>query len=344
MPKEIEDFPHKMFWFTCSSKRTMTSRSSTYRLMQPALIVFAVLAPIMCSAAPFTARIEAAGSQLAVNGVVAIDVPGSLGAVRAANAASALLKSGAREVVKIHAAPNIWQLTTPGGTVILSIYPADAAAEHTLISDLAAEWAGRLDSLLSLPAVQLPPLQSPLLLPTGTVQALQIGGAADAGQIVVSSDDASVVSASFDPVTRLMTLRSKEPGTSTVAVTASNATGATSETALSVTVENYAGTIASDVNAIVTGAPSAPVDVITQAARTAVCRAVTLDPRCNLAGGIRAECHDGASAGGRYDSVCYCANIRHRVDRRAEDSYCAYSQRSVLCSCPCRVAVLLEQS
>jgi hypothetical protein len=242
------------------------------------LLILVFVSPSISQAASFRPRVGAIRAALLIDGRTAIVVPGPEGAERANSAASALSRSGTRSVRAARVTRRRWVIVTSSGEIVLSVTRSDSWFERASIVSLAYSWASRINGCLSLPAIVMASMQQPVIIPTGESRSFVVGGAALPRQISVGADAAAIASAEYDPTTRTITMRGESPGTASIEITATDGHGGEAVKPVTLFVENSAGTINGEASATVTGTPFAPVDVIVQAIRTALCRAVTLEP------------------------------------------------------------------
>ena len=105
---------------------------------------------------------QATAGQILVNGVLVLNLPGNGGGVPLAVRAE-IMDTRLDEILSkgllgpivigaINGKPTIWV----GDYRLITVYPEDAAAEHTTMLDLATTWAGRVQEMLLRCSTRLP--------------------------------------------------------------------------------------------------------------------------------------------------------------------------------------------
>lgn len=223
------------------------------------------------NAAPFPARVSAktyAGKHGIVGLVSVNDQPaatlhttgGGLGpAARALGVKQRLMDLtaaglSAGEVAAVSQGRQGWVVTGRGQT-LLSATPQEARAQHQTARHLAQIWAASLKRLLAEPALSASPQE--FVLPFGSVQTVQIGGAARAEDISVSGGDSHVITTSYDAVHRRLVVHGVGAGTAQVDVHAAG-----SVLPIGIAVRKYAAFVVPQVTVRVTGQPSAPAGLV----------------------------------------------------------------------------------
>ena len=193
---------------------------------------------------------------------------------------TSLLRGGltSAEIVAKPAAKPLWDVEARGGTLLLAT-PEEAAAHKRTPEELARLWVKALRLLIDQPPLTLAP--SSLIVPFGETRTVKVGGAALPASIQVSSDNAAVSPAAFDPSKRLLTIQGHAPGRSTVLVQLTPGSGSAA-VSLPVAVMKYAGQVQPALTVQVTGSPSAPAEVVTQAAYAGLTRALSLENGAQL--------------------------------------------------------------
>ncbi|MHB9035066.1 MAG: hypothetical protein ACYC64_00265 [Armatimonadota bacterium] len=187
-----------------------------------------------------------------------------------------------------------WTINTKGdesqgrvyaGEILICIATsADAKAGRSDPMSLAASWASNIRSLLLMPPVVLSDKE--LTVPLGETRRVQVGGAA-VGQISVKSKDDTVAVAAVGTAGRYVQVLGQQLGETTVEISVDG-----ERVSLPVYVKKYAGRLAGNTVAEVTGSPC-PTSTICYAARQSLSRSVICEP------GARAEfgsvdCRGGA--------------------------------------------------
>ncbi len=237
-------------------------------------------APSPAFSAPYHLRAAAAGPELQINGLTAITFPGGSAVSRCSTAAAVLSAQSARTVELDKIGTRRWAIDTKGGAVVLVVTRADARILGGTTAAIAYSWASRINHCLSIPALTIS-VKQPLVIPTGEFRSFDIGGAALTTQIKLSDKSAAVTSSVYLTSSRSVTIRGLKPGFASVVVSAQDSWGGVAQESVPVLVEDRAGQIDPDTNVTVIGSP-ASIEVVLQAARTGVFRAVQLHSNAYL--------------------------------------------------------------
>ncbi len=189
---------------------------------------------------------------------------------------SALLAGGlaAGEVSAHKADGKTWGVRARGGFLVLAL-PDEAQAQGMSSETLARLWASAIAR--SLAEAPLTLSDSGLTVPFGETRTVTVTGAVAPLQITAQDSDAHITQSVFASGRRTLTIRGAMPGRGSVVVS-----GAGASVALPVVVMKYAARVAPAVTVSVTGQPSAPADLVTQAVYGGLARAVDAEPGAQL--------------------------------------------------------------
>ena len=150
-----------------------------------------------------------------------------------------------------------WEIRGLGGPLLM-VTPAEARAQKQTPRHLAMQWARAIKARLA----EQPLILSarPTLVPVGETRTVSIGGAARSGEISVTSNDTTVLTASYSPAARRLTLKAVGPGQAIVAVQAGS-----DALPFPVSVRRYAAQVSPRVTVRVTGRPDAPAALVQRA-------------------------------------------------------------------------------
>ncbi len=174
------------------------------------------------------------------------------------------------EVTARRVSGRVWSITARQQLILL-VTPEEAAAHRSTSQALALSWAAGLRRLLAEPALTLRP--AGITVPFGEARQIKVGGAALTADIVSQDTDVHVSQAKYDPTTRTLTVHGLTSGRDAVNIQA----GETS-VSVPVVVMKYAARVIPAVTVSVTGEPSAPSDLVSQAIYAGLARAVDAEP------------------------------------------------------------------
>ncbi len=246
----------------------------TFRISPPltaALLCAALFFGSSVFAAPFQARIGAKSyaerhglvAAVTVNDQAAATLHTSAGGLSPAARAlgikqrlTALVASGlsANEIAAISHGREGWAVTGSGQPIFLAT-PPEARAQRQTARHLAQLWAANLKRLLAQPALAAFP--GKFVLPFGDTKTVVISGAAPADQISVSGGDSRIVTTSYDPAQRRLTVRGIGAGAAQITVRAGD-----SVLPVDVAVCKYAAFVEPQITVRVTGEPAAPSGLV----------------------------------------------------------------------------------
>jgi len=165
-----------------------------------------------------------------------------------------------------------WVVTLQGGSLV-QVTAEEAAAHKTTAAALARSWQASIQRLLT--EIPIHPAQSQIVVPVGEDRSMRIGGSALASDIAVQISDAQSANASFDPSTRLLTIKGMAPGR--VALVLRSDVNGPAAAQVTVDVMRYAAHVSSSSLVVMTGSP-APPELIQRAFYTALANAVDAEP------------------------------------------------------------------
>ena len=168
----------------------------------------------------------------------------------------------------------VWGVRARGGFLILAL-PAEAQAQGMSSETLARLWASAIARRLDEAPLALS--DSGLTIPYGETRTVTVGGAVSPLQVAATDSDGHITQSVWASGRRTVTIRGVSPGRGSVVVS-----GAGASVSLPVIVMKYAARIAPAVTVTVTGTPSAPVDLVTQAVYGGLARAVDAQPGAQL--------------------------------------------------------------
>ena len=188
----------------------------------------------------------------------------------------ALLAAGLApgEVSPHKADGKVWGVRARGGFLILAL-PAEAQAQGMSSETLARLWASAIARRLDEAPLALS--DSGLTIPYGETRIVTVGGAVSPLQVAATDSDGHITQSVWASGRRTVTIRGVSPGRGSVVVS-----GAGASVSLPVIVMKYAARVAPVVTVTVTGTPSAPVDLVTQAVYGGLARAVDAQPGAQL--------------------------------------------------------------
>ncbi len=168
----------------------------------------------------------------------------------------------------------VWGVRARGGFLILAL-PAEAQAQGMSSETLARLWASAIARRLDEAPLALS--DSGLTIPYGETRTVTVGGAVSPLQVAATDSDGHITQSVWASGRRTVTIRGVSLGRGSVVVS-----GAGASVSLPVIVMKYAARIAPAVTVTVTGTPSAPVDLVTQAVYGGLARAVDAQPGAQL--------------------------------------------------------------
>ncbi len=178
------------------------------------------------------------------------------------------------EVTAHKADGKVWGVRARGSYLILAL-PAEAQAQNMSSETLARLWASAITRQLSQAPLLLS--DSGLTIPFGETRTVTVTGAVAPPQVAATDSDSHITQSVWASGRRTVTIRGVSPGHASVVVS-----GAGASVSLPVVVMKYAARVAPAVTITVTGAPSAPIDLVTQAVYGGLARAVDAQPGAQL--------------------------------------------------------------
>ena len=115
-----------------------------------------------------------------------------------------------------------------------------------------------------------------ITIPLGETRTVSVGGAAPVTTITSDDSDAEIVHGDFDSSRRSLIIHALSVGKGSVTV---HSDQGGSDAKIDVTVQRYAGEVAPGIEVAVSGDPSTPADVVTQALYQGILRAVSMQPQ-----------------------------------------------------------------
>lgn len=184
----------------------------------------------------------------------------------------ALVAAGlqAGEVTPHKASGKVWGVRARGGYLILAL-PAEAQAQGLSSETLARLWASAIARQLAQPPLLLS--DSGLTIPFGETRTVTVTGAVAPLQITATDSDSQITQSVWASGRRTITIRGVATGRGNVVVSGEGAS-----VSLPVVVMKYAARVSPAETITVTGTPSAPVDLVTQAIYGGLARAVDAQP------------------------------------------------------------------
>ncbi len=178
------------------------------------------------------------------------------------------------EVAAHQADGKVWGVRARGSYLVVAL-PGEAQAQGMSSETLARLWASAIArSLAEAPLVLS---DSGLTIPFGETRTVTVTGAAPPLQVATTDSDSHITQSVWAAGRRTVTIRGVMPGRGSVVVS-----GAGASVSLPVVVMKYAARVAPAVTITVTGAPSAPVDLVTQAVYGGLARAVDAEPGAQI--------------------------------------------------------------
>lgn len=178
------------------------------------------------------------------------------------------------EVSAHKASGSVWGVRARGGFVMLAL-PGEAQAEGMSSETLARAWASAIARGLAEAPLSLS--NSGLTVPFGEARTVSVTGAVPPLLVTAQDSDSHITQSAWAPGRRTLTIRGVMPGHATVVVAGEGAS-----VTLPVVVMKYAARVAPAVTITVTGTPSAPVELVTQAVYGGLARAVDAEPGAQL--------------------------------------------------------------
>ena len=178
------------------------------------------------------------------------------------------------EVTAQRSTGRAWSIIARKESLVV-VTPEEAFAHRSTSEALARSWADGLRRLLAEPPLTFQP--AGITIPLGETRLVKIGGAALADDVVAQDTDVHTSQGRYDPASRTLTVRGLAPGRAAVNIQAGQA-----NVSIPVVVMKYAARVSRTVTVSVTGQPSAPPDVVSQAIYSGLARAVNAEPGAQM--------------------------------------------------------------
>lgn len=186
-------------------------------------------------------------------------------AARRLNDAATVGLTGA-QIEFVAVTPDSWAIKAQGNVVL--IVSTEEAQTHGLpVAALAEAWTNALRRAVNQPALAVGTAR--LIVPLGETRTIAVGGAARPQDIAIQDSDHAVTRSAYNVQQRLLVIRGLAPGNATVGVRAG-----VDSASVAVAVMPYAAHVAPQITVRVTGTPSAPADLISQATYLGLMQAV----------------------------------------------------------------------
>ncbi|HZO89428.1 MAG TPA: hypothetical protein VFB38_13945 [Chthonomonadaceae bacterium] len=234
-----------------------------------------VLLALSAHAAPgkLHPRVEAQGNAVLVNKRAALRfqaLPGGGPPSQRARVVAERLREHALlglspSAIQARPAGQEWRLVIAGRGLLAVATRAEARAGHTTPKALALRWVKLLREAVAQPALLLKPGR--IVVPVGETRTLAIGGYAEAPFVTHTPQGEGCVTIDCDSPGRRLIVRGERPGKAVVRVHS----GADAATCV-ILVRRWAGRVPTDLSAEITATPSAPTDLVINAAAAALRR------------------------------------------------------------------------
>ncbi len=178
------------------------------------------------------------------------------------------------EVTAHKADGKTWGVRARDAYLVVAL-PGEAQAQGMSSETLARLWASAIARLLGQAPLTLS--DSGLTVPFGETRTVTVTGAVPPLSVAVQDSDGHITQSVWTPGRRVLTVRGAMPGRGSVVVSGEGAS-----VSLPVVVMKYAARVLPAVTVTVTGTPSAPTDLVTQAVYGGLARAVDAEPGAQL--------------------------------------------------------------
>lgn len=178
------------------------------------------------------------------------------------------------EVTAHKADGKTWGVRARGSYLILAL-PEEAQAQGMSSETLARLWAAAIARQLAQAPLTLS--DSGLTIPFGETRTVTVTGAVAPLSVAATDSDSHITQSVWVSGRRTLSIRGVSPGRGSIVVSGEGAT-----VSLPVVVMKYAARVAPAVTFTVTGQPSAPIDLVTQAVYGGLARAVDAEPGAQL--------------------------------------------------------------
>jgi len=171
--------------------------------------------------------------------------------------------------VAMAAQPDGSYAVTIDNRVLATATKIEATAQGNTPQVIAQAWTAALQKQLSLAPLSVS--VSSLIVPMNETRSFTAGGSTAPSQIVVSTDNSSIASVTFDPQTHTATVAGVAPGHSTITLSSSTDGSSLS---IPVDVKQYAAVIDHEASVYVTGTPNTPQPIVQEAFTAGLAQAV----------------------------------------------------------------------